>query len=135
MASSKCPSAGISSPVSKTTISPTTTSFFGIWQIFPSRITFTKISSLTVFKISNALFAFTSKKKPTQLASMIAKKMPIGSKKAVKPFASGPQQCTPAIIMDKSHATNNIRIIGSSNFSKNWLHNEAFSGGVSTFSP
>lgn len=108
--------------------------FRGIWQIFPSRITFTKISSLTVFKTLNALFALTSKK-PTQDANMIAKNMPIGSRKAVKPLASGPQQCTPAIIMDKNHATNRILIIGSLNFSRNWLHREAFSGGVRIFSP
>ena len=135
IASNKCPSAGTSSPVSSTTISPTTTSFRGIWQIFPSRITFTKISSLTVFKTLNALFALTSKKKPTQDANMIAKNMPIGSRKAVKPLASGPQQCTPAIIMDKNHATNRILIIGSLNFSRNWLQREAFSGGVRIFSP
>ena len=33
------------------------------WQIFPSRITLTSVSSLTVFSTSNALLAFSSKKK------------------------------------------------------------------------
>ena len=73
--------------------------------------------------------------KQIPVAMTLEKNMPIGSRKALKPLASGPQQCTPAIIMDKNHATNRILIIGSLNFSRNWLHREAFSGGVRIFSP
>ena len=134
-ASKRCPSAGTSSPVPNITISPTTTSFRETSVIRPFRTTVTWISSLTVFSMSNSLFAFTSKKNPTQLANIIAKKMPNGSKKAENPACSGPKQWTHAMPTDNTHATNNIRIIGSSNFSINCFHNETFAGGVSTFSP
>ena len=134
-ASSSVPSAGISSPVPKTTMSPTTTSFLGTSWMLPFRITLTMMSSFTVFKMSKALFAFISNTKPTQLASMMAKKIPIGSRNAEMPFASGPQQWTPAMTMESTHAISSILIIGSLNFSRNWLHKEAFSGGVKMFAP
>jgi hypothetical protein len=55
------PSAGISSPVFRTTISPTTISLRGISRTFPFLITVTGVSSPTAFSKSNFLFASYSK--------------------------------------------------------------------------
>ena len=129
------PSAGTSSPVFSTTTSPTTTSLRDTSCTFPSRITVTITSSFTVFSTSNARAAFTSKMKPMPLARIIAKNMPIGSRKAEKPAFSGPQQCTQDITIDSSQAISRMRIIGSSNFSRNFFHNDSRAGGVNTFSP
>ena len=134
-ASSKIPSAGTSSPVPKSTISPTTISLRGTSITLPSRITVTMTSSFTAFSTSNARAAFTSKRKPIVLARRMAKNIPSGSRKAEKPACSGPQQCTPDMTIDKSHAKRSMRIIGSSNFSRNCFHKETRSGGVNTFSP
>ena len=78
-ASSNSPSAGTSSPVSSTTMSPTTMSHFGNSMMFPSRIIFTGVSSLTWFRMSNFLLASISNQKPTPVARNIAKKIPMVS--------------------------------------------------------
>jgi len=62
------------------------------------------MSSFTVFRMSKARFAFSSKKNETQLARMMAKKIPMDSRKALNPLASGPQHWTPAIIRESAHA-------------------------------
>ena len=133
--SSRMPSAGISSPVLSRTISPTTTSLRGICLTIPSLTTVTSTSSLTVLSTSNALFAFASKMNPMVLASIIAKNMPSGSRKAAMPSWAGPQQCTPDITIDSTHAKRRILMIGSSNFSKKSFHSGVFAGGVSIFVP
>ena len=93
------------------------------------------MSSFTAFSTSKARAAFTSKKKPIVLASIIAKKIPSGSRKAANPSCSGPQQCTDDIIIDNTQASRRILIMGSSNFSRNCFHSDSFSGGVSTLLP
>ena len=134
-ASSNTPSAGTSSPVLSITTSPTTISFLDTSCIFPSRNTVTIISSFTALRTSKAFAALTSNINPIVLAKIIAIKIPNGSRKALKPSCSGPQQCTQEIPSDKTQAKSNIRIIGSSNFSRNCFHNGIFSGGVRIFSP
>ena len=134
-ACSSTPSAGTSSPVFNITTSPTTTSLREISCTLPSRRTVTIASSLTVFSTSNARAAFTSKIKPIPLASTMAKNMPMGSRNAEKPACSGPQQCTHDITIESSQAMSRMRMIGSSNFSRNFFHNDSRAGGVSTFSP
>ena len=126
IASINSPSAGISSPVSSTTISPTTISRLGISCMFPLRRTFMCISSLTWFNNSNFLLASISNQKPTPVARNIAKKIPIVSAYSL---------CMIEIISDKTAATNNIRIIGSLNFSRKSFHKGVCGGGVMIFSP
>ena len=136
-ASSSSPSAGISTPVFNTRISPTTTSFLGISVTCPSRMTCTRSSSLTWFRISKALLAFTSNQKPMPVASMMATKIPIGSKKTLLspmwvPSWKYSKQAMPT---EARSATSRMRMIGSENFSRNCFHSGSFAAGVKMFAP
>ena len=126
MASSSSPSAGISSPVSRTIISPTTTSFRGISCTRPLRITFTKVSSFTAFSRSNFLLASYSKKKPIPVASNIA---------AIIPIVSAYSFSTIEMIRENSAATRSTLTTGSSNFSRYNFHREGRLGGVNRLTP
>ena len=126
MASSNSPSAGTSSPVSSTTISPTTTSLRGISCTCPLRITFTKVSSFTAFSRSNFFPASYSKKKPIPVASRMATIMPIVSAYSFS---------TMEIIKENRAATSNTLTTGSSNFSRYNFHKEGRLGGVNKFTP
>ena len=86
--SSNVPSAGIFSPASTSTMSPTTMSRRGTWVMAPLRITFTGMSSLNLLSISNFLFALNSRMKPITVASIIATKMPAGSRNTCSPLSS-----------------------------------------------
>ena len=109
MASSSSPSAGISSPVSRITISPTTISLRGTSCTRPLRITFTNVSSLTAFSKSNFLLASYSKKKPIPVANRMA---------AIIPIVSAYSFSMMEIINENAAATNSTRTTGSSNFSR-----------------
>ncbi len=126
IASSNSPSAGTSSPVSSTTISPTTTSLRGISCTCPLRITFTKVSSFTAFSKSNFFPASYSKKKPILVASRMATIMPIVSAYSFS---------TMEIIKENRAATSNTLTTGSSNFSRYNFHKEGRLGGVNKFTP
>ena len=73
------PSAGISSPTSIMTTSPTTTSFRAISTTLPSRLTFTGDSSPRAVSTLNFFAASISNQKPIVVARTMARMMPIVS--------------------------------------------------------
>ena len=83
--SSSLQSAGISSPCSKITMSPTTMSRRGIWQILLFRIVLTGVSSLTSLSDWNVFSFLRSKKNATPVAKSNATMIPIGSKNVDNP--------------------------------------------------
>jgi len=86
--STRLPSAGTSSPVSRITTSPTTMSRRATCVMFPSRTTVTAASSFIWLSISNFLLAFSSMTNPITVASVTARKMPSGSRNAFPPALS-----------------------------------------------
>ena len=80
-------SAGISSPVSMNTRSPTTTSLRCMVVGWPSRTTFTCCSSFTWLSRLNSRSAFSSKMNAMPVARTMAMRMPIGSKNTPMPLS------------------------------------------------
>ena len=122
----RSPSAGISSPTSTNTMSPTTMSRRATSTTLPSRHTFTGCSSLRAVSTLNFFAASRSKMKPMVVARKMAMNMPIVSTKSPS---------TNANTRDITAATRRIRIIGSWYFSIYSFHILTGFGGVSTFSP
>ena len=86
VASSSSASAGISSPVLRMIISPTTISLRGTVVTLPSfRITCTGSSSLTWLRIENSLSALYSNMNASPVARSMAIMIPNGSKKTFSP--------------------------------------------------
>ena len=125
-ASTSVPSAGTSSPVFRTTMSPTTTSLRGISCTLPLRITVTGVSSPTAFSRSNFLLASYSKKKPIPVASRMA---------AMMPMVSAYSFSMMDITSEKHAATSSTRTTGSLNFSRYSFHMDGRLGGVNRFTP
>ena len=115
-------SAGSSSPWSTRTMSPTTTSFFGISCALPSRITFTGVSLLTWFRMSNSFSACLSFRNARTVARTIAINIPMDS------------TAWPVTIAN-SAAMTRIRMIGSSNSFASCFHQGARFGGCRRFAP
>ena len=126
LASSTRASAGTSSPPSRITRSPTTTSRRGMVSYPWERRTLTPTSSLTWFRRSNSRPAWYSLRNAMAVARKMAMRMPTLSK--YSPWA------VPARI-DRSAAIIRMRMTGSSNFSRNSRHQGARGGGVSTLEP
>ncbi len=92
----------------------------------PLRITFTGISSFTLFRISNSLLALYSFTNARTVASKIAIIIPIPSSHS--PLKIPTQIETTAAIIK-------MRITGSSNLLKNSFHHGLRAGGVNKFVP
>ena len=125
-ASSTRASAGTSSPVSSSRMSPTTMSLFGTLRYSPSRITSKPVSSLTLFSMSNSLPARYSLTNAIVVAKKMATTIPIASRYSLR--ASPARKAMHA-------AMRRILMTGSSYFSRYSLHHGSRAGGVRVLAP
>jgi hypothetical protein len=134
------PSAGISSPLSSLTISPTTTSCFFMLNSLAALCavfllnTFTGLESLTLLRISNSLSAFSSKMNPTPVARSRAVRTPDGSIRISHPLSIYIISYT-ATRTEKKKTIRRTIMIGSLNFSRYNFQRDSFSGGGIIFFP
>ncbi|CCY64934.1 unknown [Prevotella sp. CAG:1124] len=120
------PSAGISSPTSMITTSPTTMSLRATSTTLPSRRTFTGDSSPRAVSTLNFFAASISNQKPIVVARTMARIMPTLS------INSPLMQARASEI---TAATSKILMIGSLYLSRYNFHKGVLFGGVSVFSP